>query len=101
METDTSRTSAVLGQKYAFATASLLLGLACFVSLLGLEKAVLAVLFGWLALRKTPGPVLGEHRGWAKVGVALGAAMVVLVPTMLLLFRDRLDLLIDALKKLP
>ena len=41
----------VLGQKYAFATASLIMGIACYVNLLGLEKAALAILFAWLALR--------------------------------------------------
>ena len=43
---------AVLGQKYAFATASLVLGVACFINLLGFEKAVLARAFGWLTLKE-------------------------------------------------
>jgi hypothetical protein len=74
---------AVLGQKYAFATASLVCGIACYVSLLGLEKAVLALVFGWLALRPHPAPVLGEHRGWAKTGVVLGVIPWILVPALL------------------
>lgn len=97
----TSTTPAVLGQKYAFATASLLLGLASFVSLLGLEKALLALAFGYLALKQAPAPALVERRAWARVGVALGAAMLVFVPTLLLVFRDRFAVLLDALQKLP
>jgi hypothetical protein len=51
----------ILGQKYAFATASLILGISSFVSLLGLEKAILAIVFGWLALRATPAPIAARH----------------------------------------
>ena len=47
---DNPREAAVLGQKYAYATASLILGLLCFVNLAGLEKAVVAIVFGVLAL---------------------------------------------------
>lgn len=97
----TSTAPAVLGQKYAFATASLLLGLASFVSLLGLEKALLALAFGYLALRQTPGPALVERRAWARVGVALGAAMLIVVPTLLFVFRERLAGLLDTFQKLP
>ena len=45
-----AKEAAVLGQKYAYATASLILGLLCFVNLAGLEKAVVAIVFGVLAL---------------------------------------------------
>ncbi len=41
-----SQAHTVLGQKYAYATISLILGLACFINLAGLEKALLAVIFG-------------------------------------------------------
>lgn len=50
----------VLGQKYAYATISLILGLACFINLAGMEKAVLAVIFGWMALKATPAPGSGR-----------------------------------------
>ena len=93
--------AAVLGQKHAYATASLLLGFATFVNLLSLEKAALAVLFGWLALRASPAPALEGRRGWAKLGASLGGLAFVLVPALLLLFRDRVGALVDALKRLP
>ena len=37
----------VLGQKYAYATVSLLLGIFCFINLAGMEKAILAMVFGY------------------------------------------------------
>lgn len=90
----------VLGQKYAFATASLVLGIACFVNLLGLEKAILAIVFGWLALRAEPAPVLQEHRSWAKVGVIFGILPLIILPTILILNIDRLRELIECLSKM-
>ncbi len=90
----------VLGQKYAFATVSLVLGISCFVNLLGLEKAILAIAFGWLALRAEPLPVLREHRTWAKIGVAFGILPLIILPTILILNYDRLRELIECLSKM-
>ncbi len=90
----------VLGQKYAYATISLILGLACFINLAGLEKAILAVIFGWLALKSTPAPVLKARRLWAQTGVVLGALMLIVVPTLIILNLDRLRAFVEVLIKL-
>jgi hypothetical protein len=94
-----TRESVILGQKYAYATVSLVLGICCFVSLLGLEKAILAVIFGWLALRSNPAPKLKDHRLWAKAGLALGALALVIVPILIILNFDRLREMIEVLDK--
>src|SRR4030095_7532397 len=93
-------TQVVLGQKYAYATISLLLGIACFINLAGLEKAILAVVFGRLALAASPSPVLKDRRGWAKTGLALGTVMLVIVPTIILLNLDRLRTFVEAISRL-
>ena len=54
MSSQESNTHAVLGQKYAYATASLVLGILCFVNFAGMEKATVAIIFAWLALKSTP-----------------------------------------------
>ena len=90
----------VLGQKYAFATVSLILGISCFVNLLGLEKAILAIVFGWLALRAEPAPILKEHRTWAKVGVVFGILPLIILPTVLILNYDRLRELVECFSKM-
>ena len=90
----------VLGQKYAFATVSLVLGISCFINLLGLEKAILAIVFGWLALRVTPAPILKEHRVWAKVGVIFGILPLIILPIILILNFDRLRELVECLSKI-
>jgi hypothetical protein len=90
----------VLGQKYAYATISLVLGLACFINLAGMEKALLAVIFGWLALKSTPAPALRARRVWAKTGVVMGTLVLVSIPTIILLNLDRLRLIVETLAKL-
>lgn len=100
MSENQTRDSLILGQKYAFATASLLLGIFSFVNLLGLEKPILAIIFGWLALRMKPAPQLTQHRMWAKTGVVLGSIVLIVIPTLVILNLDRLREFIDVLSKL-
>jgi hypothetical protein len=100
MVNNQTRDSLILGQKYAFATASLILGICSFVNLLGLEKPILAIVFGWLALRTTPEPPLKEHRVWAKTGVVLGTIILIVVPTIIILNLDRLREFIEILSRL-
>ena len=95
-----SQNFTVLGQKYAFATVSLVLGISCFINLIGLEKAILAIIFGWLALRATPEPLLKEHRLWAKVGVVLGILPLIILPILIIFNFDRLREIIELLSKL-
>ena len=94
------KNSTILGQKYAFATVSLILGIFCFVNFFGLEKAILAIVFGWLALRTKPEPVLKEHRLWAKVGLVLGILPLIILPTIIILNFDRLREIIEVLSKI-
>ena len=90
----------ILGQKYAFATVSLVLGIFCFVNLLGLEKPILAIIFGWLALRSVPEPKLTQHRIWAKVGVVLGSIVLILIPVLIIINFDRLREFVEVLSRL-
>ena len=90
----------ILGQKYAFATVSLVLGIFCFVNLLGLEKPILAIIFGWLALRSVPEPKLTQHRIWAKVGVVLGTIVLILLPVLIIVNFDRLREFVEVLSRL-
>jgi hypothetical protein len=95
-----TKESLILGQKYAFATASLILGIFSFVNLLGLEKPILAIIFGWLALRTQPAPQLTEHRVWAKAGVVLGTIVLIVVPVLIILNFNELRELVEILSKL-
>ena len=100
MDNTSTKQSIVLGQKYAFATVSLVMGIACFVSLLGMEKAILAIVFASLALRGKPEPALKEHRAWAKAGLVLGILPLVIVPVLLIVNFERVQQIIDVFSKL-
>jgi hypothetical protein len=94
-----SRESAfVLGQRYTLATLALGLALLSFLNLAGMEKAIFAIVLGVKALRPTPEPPLEQRRSWARLGIGLAAAHVVLVVTVILLNLDRLSKLLDALR---
>jgi hypothetical protein len=94
------QTHVVLGQKYAYATVSMILGLASFVNLAGMEKAALAVVFAWMALRRTPLPALKQRRLWAQTGLALGGAVLVVVPTIIIIYFERLRDLLELIVRL-
>lgn len=96
-----AREAAVLGQKYAYATASLILGLLSFVNLAGMEKAAVAIVFGALALGSQP-PALVQRRAWAKTGIALGSGLIVLVPALIyfVIGVDGLRQVVEALSRL-
>jgi len=95
-----NRRALIVGQKYAFATVSLVLGIFCFINLLGLEKPILAIVFGWLALRNTPEPKLTEHRIWAQVGMVLGSIILIVVPVLIIINFDRLREFVEILSRL-
>ena len=95
-----SQAHIVLGQKDAYATIPLILGIACFVNLAGMEKAILAVIFARLALKSTPAPALTARRVWAKTGLFLGIMDLLVIPTIIILNFDRLRAIVEALAKL-
>lgn len=95
-----ARANTILGQKYAYATVSLILGIASFVNIFGFEKAILAIIFARMALKSDPAPALTTRREWGKVGLVLGALQVLIIATLLTLFRNELREVIDALMKL-
>lgn len=85
MNTDNPvREATVLGQKYAYATISLILALLCFLNVAGLEKALAAIVFGVLALKQQPAPALTHRRSWAWAGITIGVAILVLVPAIII-----------------
>jgi hypothetical protein len=90
----------ILGQKYAYATASLVLGIVCFINLAGMEKAILAITFAWLALRNSPEPILKERRMWAQAGLTLGSLILIIVPIIIFFTFDRLRELVEVLSKM-
>src|ERR1044072_407639 len=90
----------VLGQKYAYATVSLMLGIFCFINLAGMEKAALAIVFAWLALRSKPEPILKQRRTWAQAGVVLGGLILIIVPVIIFFTFGRLREIVEVISRM-
>ena len=93
-------TSAVVSQRYVYATVALIVGLLSFINLFGFEKSLLAIVLGVKALGRHPEPALDARRSWARSGVVLGAVQMSLVVTIILLNLDRIPKIIAAFRAL-
>ena len=93
-------TSAVISQRYAYATVALVVGLLSFVNLFGFEKSLLAIVLAIKALGRDPAPALDARRSWATSAVVLGAIQMSLVVTIILLNLDRIPKIIAAFRAL-
>ncbi|HCJ67245.1 MAG TPA: hypothetical protein DHV62_07995, partial [Elusimicrobia bacterium] len=59
-------------KKSKFAIVSLVLGIFSFIQLFGLEKGILAVIFGFLALNEIQSNPEMKGKNYAWAGIALG-----------------------------
>jgi hypothetical protein len=86
------------GRRAGFAVSAVALGLVSFLSLLGAEKALLAIVLGVLAARGAPPGSSARRLGVA--GVCLGALFLLTLAVVLVVFGDKLLELVELLKKL-
>jgi len=87
----------IRGQRLAFAGASLALGICSFISLLGAEKAVLAIVFGLLSLRRASGQTIAAGR--ARLGIVLGVLQIVLILVLLIAFHSEVMRFFEAVER--
>ena len=69
-------------KKNPYAVAALLLGILSFIQILGIEKAVIAAGFGFLAIaqvKKNPGGYSKSSSAIASAGIILGAIYIITV----------------------
>ena len=86
------------GRRMGFGISGLALGLVTFLSLLGLEKAILTMVLGALAMRGDPRVPAAKRLGIA--AIALSVIFILTAVVLLYLFHDRYSELIENLKKL-
>jgi len=86
------------GRRTGIGIAALAIGITTYLSLLGAEKAVLAVVLGVLALRGEPHGTLARRLGIASV--VLGSVFIVTIPVLLVVFWDRVAEFVSILSKL-
>lgn len=88
----------IIGQKLGFAAASLTLGVCSFISLLGVEKAILAIVFGALAMKNSR-HVPRKRLGLARFGVVLGVLHIALIAVLFIVFREDVMRLFEVLER--
>jgi hypothetical protein len=86
------------GRRHGFAIAALVVSLVSFLSLLGAEKALTAIVFGWIALKGAERGSLPNRLG--KSAIAIGCIFMVTVATVLVLFWKDVVKFVDLLQKL-
>lgn len=86
-------------KKSKFAIVSLVLGVFSFIQLFGLEKGILAVIFGFLALNEISNRPEVEGKNYAWAGIALGTLYLVLAITLLSIKFPQLKEFIETLKR--
>jgi hypothetical protein len=82
------------GKRVGLGIAAAVMGVVSFLSMLGMEKAAVAIVLGVLATRSAKAKRLGL------AGIALGSVFVVTVGVVLTLYWDKLRAVIEALQKL-
>ena len=71
-----------MNQKSKLAIVSLILGICSFIQLLGIEKAVLAIIFGKMALKEiNQAQLTGKKNAYA--GIVLGSIYIFIVLVMM------------------
>ncbi len=82
--------------KSKLALISLLLGIFSFVHLFGIEKAVLAIIFGTWALKESSKTLKSEKIAW--FGISLGLAYIVVILIMVIFYFPKLITFLEKIK---
>ena len=82
-----------------FATASLVLGIMQFVHIFNVEKALLAIIFGIVALRKISASQELNGKSRAIAGVVLGMVGVVVTIVMTIIFWPKMQTMMEQMRQ--
>jgi hypothetical protein len=84
---DTSAEAYDTGRRVGFGVSALALGLVTFLSLLGAEKAILAIVLGTLAVKGPNAGTLSQQLG--RAAIVLGTMFLLTVGVVLVVFWDQ------------
>ncbi len=85
------------GRRQGLAIAALAVGLISFLTMLGIEKAILAIVLGVIAMSGSSSRLV-RQRSFIAIGLAL--LQIVTTGVVLLLYQDELGQLVELLSKL-
>jgi hypothetical protein len=74
-----------MGNRSKVAVASLVLGIVCFLNLFGIEKAIAAIVIGWMGLKEI-GAEEKTGKGFAYAGIILGCLYIVTIAVLLIIY---------------
>jgi hypothetical protein len=86
------------GRRVGFGISALVLGLVGFLSLLGAEKAILAIVLGGLAIQGSGPGTMAQRLGW--IGICLGILFLFTLAAILIVFHGQVSELLQALQRL-
>lgn len=85
-------------KKSRWAIVSLILGLVSFIQLLGIERAILAVIFGILALKEIEKETNINGKNIAYIGIILGIIYILIISVISIMHYSRIINLFKILK---
>ncbi len=86
------------GRRVGFGISALVLSLVSFLTLLGAEKAILAIILGVVAIRGSGQAALARRLGI--IAICLGALFLLTLVVVLVVYQDQLRQFIETLQKL-
>jgi len=86
------------GRRVGFGISALVLSIVAYLSMLGFEKAILAIVLGALALKGTENKTIAKRLGI--ISICLGILFVITAIVILIIFRDKVAEFITLLKQI-
>ena len=86
------------GRRVGFGISALVLSIVAYLSMLGFEKAILAIVLGVLALKGTENKTITKRLGI--ISICLGVLFIITAIVMLIIFRDKVAEFITLLKQI-
>ena len=89
-----------MGNKSKVAIASLIVGIACFLNLFGIEKAIAAIALGYMGLNEAAAEEkTGKKLAYA--GITLGIVYIITISVILLIYGPQIIKILQQIKMMP
>ena len=86
------------GRRVGFGISALVLSIVAYLSMLGFEKAILAIVLGVLAIKSAENNTIAKRLGI--ISICLGILFIITAIVVLIIFRDKVAEFITLLKQI-
>jgi len=87
-----------VGRRVGFGISALVLSIVAYLSMLGFEKAILAIVLGVLAIKSAENNTIAKRLGI--ISICLGILFIITAIVVLIIFRDKVAEFITLLKQI-